>query len=77
MVDDLISSKRLDGLTSNEVLSLLGPPADKGFPYGATNCHVHWKLGPCRCFIMRIDSEWLFITFDQAGVVEKYWLYED
>ena len=76
MVDDLIRSRRLDGLSSNQVVVLLGPPAEKGFPGGAKDCHLHYWLGPERGFI-RIDSEWLFITFDTSQKVNRYWLYRD
>ena len=76
MVDNLIFSGKLDGLTSNQVVQLLGPPHDKSFPFGATNCDIHYYLGPERGFI-RIDSEWLFITFGEDSKVNRYWLYRD
>ncbi len=76
MVDDLMSSGRLDGLASEQVVELLGPPHDKGFPFGSAQCDIHYYLGPERGFI-RIDSEWLFIAFDKNGKVARYWLYRD
>ena len=76
MVDDLLSSGRLDGLTRKQVVDLLGPPADQNFPAGAQSCDIHYYLGPERGFI-RIDSEWLFITFGDDGKVNRYWLYRD
>jgi len=76
MVDDLMTSGRLDGLTKDEVVAMLGPPAEKGFPGGATDCDIHYFLGPERGFF-RIDSEWLFITFGEHGKVKRYWLYRD
>ena len=76
MVDNLMSSGRLDGLSSNQVFELLGPPHDKSFPFGAKSCDIHYYLGPERGFI-RIDSEWLFITFGDDGTVNRYWLYRD
>ena len=76
MVDDLMSSGKLDGLTSQQVVELLGPPHDKSFPFGCTQCDIHYYLGPERGFI-RIDSEWLFITFGKDGKVTRYWLYRD
>jgi hypothetical protein len=76
MVDDLIASGTLDGLTQEEVVGLLGPPEDKSFPLGAVDCDLHYYLGPERGFI-RIDSEWLFITFGEDGRVDRYWLYRD
>lgn len=76
MVDNLMASGRLEGLNSNDVVELLGPPNDKSFPFGARSCDIHYYLGPERGFI-RIDSEWLFITFDENGTTDRYWLYRD
>lgn len=76
MVDDLMSSGRLDGLTRKQVVELLGPPHDKSFPAGAKNADIHYYLGPERGYI-RIDSEWLLITFGDTGTVNRYWLYRD
>ncbi|MCX7427606.1 MAG: hypothetical protein NTW96_18495 [Planctomycetia bacterium] len=76
MVDDLMSSGKLDGLTSSQVVELLGPPHDKSFPFGCTQCDIHYYLGPERGFF-RIDSEWLFIALDKDGKVTRYWLYRD
>ena len=76
MVDDLMSTRRLDGLTKDQVLELLGKPEDKGFPAGAASCDIHYYLGPERG-VLRIDSEWLFITLDDSGRVDRYWIYRD
>ncbi len=76
MVDHLMSSGELDGLNGDQVAQLLGPPHDKSFPFGAASCDIHYLLGPERGFI-RIDSEWLFITFGDDGKVDHYWLYTD
>lgn len=76
MVDDLISSRRLIGLRPDEVTSLLGPPADPGFPSGARGTALHYELGPERGF-MRIDMEWLLMSTSTDGLVEKAWLYTD
>jgi hypothetical protein len=76
MVDNLMSSKRLDGLSRIQVIELLGPPHSKDFPGGAAQCDIHYYLGPERGFI-RIDSEWLFIKFDNDEKVQRYWLYRD
>lgn len=76
MVDDLLSKGYLDGLTQTQVLDLLGPPEDKGFPYGAVNCDIHYELGPERSWIP-MDKEWLFITFNEEDVVDKVWIYTD
>lgn len=76
MVNSLIRSKKLRGLTKSEVVELLGEPAGKGFPFGASSCDIHYYLGQERGF-MGIDSEWLFITFGEDGKVNRYWLYTD
>lgn len=76
MIDSLMDSRQLNGMASNQVIDLLGPPADKSFPYGASQCDVHYYLGPERGF-MRIDSEWLFIKFGEDGKVKRTWLYKD
>ncbi len=78
MVDDIISSGQLDGMTSDEVVELLGPPHDKSFPYGATACDIHYYLGPESGGLFGSwDSEWLFITFGYDSKVNRYWLYRD
>ena len=76
MVDHLMSSGQLDGLSSHQVIELLGLPHDKNFPFGATSCDIHYYLGPERGFL-GIDSEWLFITFGDDSTVDRYWLYRD
>lgn len=76
MVDDLIKSGILDGLTKDRVIELLGSPLGKGFPLGARDCDIHYYLGLERGFL-RIDSEWLFINFDEDDKVERYWIYRD
>jgi hypothetical protein len=77
MVDDLIESGRLDGLTREAVVSLLGEPLPRGsFPAGAMHTDMHYYLGPERG-LFRIDSEWLFIDLDAKGVVEHYSIYRD
>jgi hypothetical protein len=67
MVDDLLRSKALNGLTRLEVTALLGPP-DKTI-YFAGNDFVY-MVGRERGFI-EIDSEWLIIKLDAAGKVGK------
>lgn len=76
MVDDLMASGRLHGLTSNQVIELLGPPEPAGFPAGAAGSDIHYYLGPERGFF-RIDSEWLFLKFGDDGKVSHQWLYRD
>ncbi|MFT5286157.1 MAG: hypothetical protein ACI8TQ_002325 [Planctomycetota bacterium] len=76
MIEDLLSRNLLGGLNESEVIELLGPPAEKSFPLGASECDLHYWLGPERGFI-RIDSEWLFIAFSETGEVNRTWLYRD
>ncbi len=68
MVDNLIKSRRLHHLSRAEVEKVLGTPTatDKFHGYD----FVYW-LGPERG-LMRIDSEWLVINFDEKGIVLKY-----
>ncbi|WP_049761603.1 hypothetical protein [Candidatus Korobacter versatilis] len=73
MVDDLISSRRLDGLTRNEVEQLLGErTVSDTFAHHSL---TYW-LGPERGF-MGIDSEWLAIDFGTDGRVSKYQIVRD
>jgi hypothetical protein len=76
MVDDLMSSRRLDGLTEAAVQELLGPPQEKGFPLDVSPEDTHYYLGPERGLI-RIDSEWLVIRLSSDRKVERYWIYRD
>ena len=76
MVDDLISSKRLDGLTKTEVLELLGQPYQTEPSLGAAPEMFSYYLGPERG-VIRIDSEWLVILFNDDGTVEQYRIHRD
>jgi hypothetical protein len=73
MVDHLISSGLLDGLSHDEVLELLGPPSQGIYLGDAT---YDYYLGPERGFI-RLDSEWLLIAFGEDNKVSRYWLARD
>lgn len=66
MVDDLVTGKRLDRLTREQVEALLGPDDET----------VHWRqwdlryrLGPAR-HLRLLDWEWLVIRFVKDGRVE-------
>ncbi len=76
MVDSLIESKILEGLSREEVIQLLGPPMSDQHPRNSDQNEIYYYLGPERGFI-RIDSEWLSISFDEKGKVKKYWLWRD
>jgi hypothetical protein len=73
MVDSLIASRRLDGLTRPQVISLLGPPCNCGY---FSDWNLAYRLGMERG-LMSIDSEWLLIRFDRTGHVSKYELGRD
>jgi hypothetical protein len=74
MVDALLRSGRLNGLTRPQVVALLGPP-DSGDYFRDRDNLVYW-LGPERG-IMRIDSEWLVIRVGPDGRVSRYELARD
>ena len=73
MVDSLLRSGRLDGLSRPQVLALLGPA--HGFGYFREYDLVYW-LGPERG-PFRIDSEWLLIRLGPDGRVLEYRLARD
>ena len=73
MVDWLVRSGELDGLTREEVVELLGPP--DGGPYFRDWDFVWW-LGPERGFTS-IDSEWLVLRIGSDGRVAEYRVLRD
>ena len=73
MIDSLIQSGRLDGLSRAEVLALLGAP--NGGDYFA-DWDLVYRLGQERGLI-RIDSEWLTIRFGPDGRVAEYGIMRD
>jgi hypothetical protein len=73
MVDPLLESGRLEGLTRPQVLELLGPP--DGGSYFRDWDFVYW-LGPERGFIS-IDSEWLVLRLGSDGRVSEYRVVRD
>ena len=73
MVDDLLETHELQGLSRAELESLLGPADETG--YFRKWDLVYW-LGPERGWI-RIDSEWLVLRLDGKGRVSEYQLARD
>ena len=73
MIDDLVASRRLDGLQRGDVTALLGP-ADQTEYFKGWDL-VYW-LGPERGWI-RIDSEWLVLRLDGSGRVAEYRIVRD
>lgn len=73
MVDALIWSGRLDGLTRGQVVRLLGPDCECA--YFKEWDLVYW-LGPERS-VISLDSEWLVIRFGPDGRTSEYTLVTD
>lgn len=76
MVDDLLASGRLDGLSHPEVLELLGPPSDPTTHLVGRAEEISYWLGPERG-PFGIDSEWLAVRFDAEGRVTRVWVWRD
>jgi len=72
MVDSLIRSGKLHGLTRPQVLGLLGPDCNCDY---FDDWDLVW-LGPERGLV-RIDSEWLVIRFGRDGRVSDFQLRRD
>jgi hypothetical protein len=73
MIDSLLDSKQLNGLSRAQVLTMLGSSTDTD-RYSGWDL-VYW-LGPERD-IFSIDSEWLVIDFGPDGRVSKYDILRD
>ena len=73
MIEWLIRSRQLDGLTRSEVVALLGPADDTS--YFREWDMVYW-LGPNRG-LFRIDSDWLVIRYGPNGRVSDYRVVSD
>jgi hypothetical protein len=69
MIEHLVRSGRLDGLTRTEVVALLGAPDAAGaghFP----DWDLVYMLGPTRG--MPMDHEWLGVRFGPSGTTSEY-----
>lgn len=73
MVDQLMSSGKLDGLKKNDVIQLLGTPKKHGY---FSSYDLVYHLGRERG-LLSIDSEWLGINFNAESVVKEYKLLRD
>lgn len=67
MADGLVISGRLEGMTRTEVVALLGEPPDHGY---FRRFDLVYPLGAERG-LFGIDSEWLAIRLDSAGIVSE------
>lgn len=77
MADNLINTGKLDGLTMQQVLDLLGKPNMKDVQWTKEDYFdLLYMLGPERGFIS-VDSEWLGISFSDHGKVKSYKLIRD
>ncbi|MBI4880542.1 MAG: hypothetical protein HY812_12910 [Planctomycetes bacterium] len=74
MVDDLMASERLLGMTREQVIDLLGLPCQDCFSGEAGDRDLHWYLGPA---LIPIDSQWLFLELGPDGKVCRQRLHED
>lgn len=75
MVDDLLARHDdLKGMTEQEIDDLLGPGSDAWFPTPGIDYIYH--LGPQRYGVLRMDSEWLCISFSNDKV-DKVWIITD
>jgi rRNA maturation protein Nop10 len=61
MVDDLLRSRRLAGMSRKDVEALLGPPDNTGY---FREFEMVYFLGQEREALFQIDSEWLLIKLD-------------
>lgn len=73
MIEHLMWSKKLDGLSRSELVALLGPPSDAG--YFRDRDYVY-RLGDERG-LFSIDSEWLVVDVDAGGRVSQYEIVRD
>ena len=73
MIEHLQWSQKLDGLSEDEVIALLGPETDTNY---FSEHDMVYALGPERGWLS-IDSEWLVIDFDRNGVIASYQVVTD
>lgn len=68
IIDDLLETHELKGMTAQEVVDLLGPHDNIAGYFVQEDRYVYY-LGPERGW-MSIDSEWLLIDFENGVVVD-------
>jgi amino acid transporter len=76
MIDDLLESKRIDGMSEKEVEGLLGKPLDSTNYFLLSEYDMIYHLGIERNPV-GVDSEWLLIWLNSSSVVTKYELRTD
>ena len=78
IVDDLVESEKLIGLTKEEVIELLGEPSNRSLyacspiPENASDSDIHYSLNPKGRY--HANSGWLMISLDNSGKVNLCWL---
>lgn len=75
LIDNLLNSEKLDGLTESETYELLGEPSSIRKGNSDFDKELVYYLGPERGLI-RIDSEWLSIWI-KDGLVDSYKIWRD
>lgn len=73
MIEHLIWSGKLDGLSRSDVIDLLGPASDSGY---FRDRDLVYHLGNQRS-LLSLDSEWLVIDLDPRGRVARYEVVSD
>jgi hypothetical protein len=63
--------------TRAKVIAMLGQPHPKDFPLGIGDSDIHYLTGPERDAFLGLDSEWIFIWFDDDDRFERYSIYVD
>lgn len=74
MVDDLLDTYDLNGMSKSKVIALLGAPNEET-SFSSEENAVYY-LGNERGWIS-IDSEWLIIEFDSSNKVKNYFITTD
>ncbi|MCY3001162.1 MAG: hypothetical protein NTV21_05105 [Planctomycetota bacterium] len=75
MVDDLLETKLVPGVTEAELLEWIGPADELREGSGAATAVWKYNLGSERG--MGVDSEWLEVALDRSGRVLQAGLYRD
>ncbi len=76
MIDDMINTKIIDGLSKQEIIELLGEPLDNVGYFKQLNYDMIYNLGMERN-PLGVDNEWLLIWLDDGQIVSKYELRTD
>jgi hypothetical protein len=75
MLKDVVENI-LPGKHKAEIEKLLGPSLETNY-FRSVDKDLIYYLGPQRDGFLNIDSEWLFVWFDEKGVFERYKIAND